>query len=66
MGEDLGINIISTEMDLYFIAIGDSKFIATVRDVNSDFAREYYRVAISKVEGADTDLRTIAIEKVVC
>lgn len=37
---------ISEEKDLYFIAIGDSKFIATVRDINSDFAREYYRVAI--------------------
>ena len=42
---------ISSENDLYFIAIGDSKFIATVRDVNSNFAREYYRVAIVNETG---------------
>jgi len=38
--------------DVFCIAIGDSKFIAAVKDINSIFAREYYRVAVT-TEKAD-------------
>ena len=43
-----GYTVSSTnaEKELFCIAIGDSKFIVSIKDINSDFAREYYRVAI--------------------
>lgn len=39
-------NSTMAEKELFFVAIGNSKFIMAVKDINSDLTKEYYRVAI--------------------